>query len=639
MNKKISTAVNLDHLLQQALQLHRDGKILDAKHAYATFLQRYPQHADALHLAGVLELQTQHHMQAIKLISRAIKIAPQHASFYVSRGNALRNLNKLREAVDDYNTAIRIDPTFPVVYNNRANLLKKLGQVDAALADYQEALRLRFDYADAYYNRANTLHNLGRLQEAFDDYSQAIRYKENNIAAYNNRGNVLRDMRRIEEAIQDYNLALAIDNNFVTAYKNRAHMYLALNRFDEAYTDLTRCIDLEPQAETYYQRANMLQARNQLEAALVDYNSAIALDKTHIASYNNRASVLLRMNRINSALADMDASIALSPNDATYRWNKALILLTQGRFKEGWENYEWRWEGCPPMQNTRPSYDKPLWLGETPIEGKTILVYAEQGIGDVLQFCRYLPRLKAKGARVLLAVQPSLLKLMSTLDGVDTLLTQGDALPIFDFHIPVMSLPLAFKTFSMVDIPSSDAYLFATQDSIAIWQARLGTKIKPRVGLVWNGGLIEHLPEQWLVNTRRNITFASIAKLNRSDIDFYSLQKGEPAESELLHSKEQYWPSSNLHIYSQDLCDFNDTAGLITQLDLVISVDTSVAHLAAAMGKPVWLLNRFDTDWRWLLGRDDSPWYPTLRQFRQKQDGDWEDTIARVTLALGQAFN
>jgi hypothetical protein len=305
-----------------------------------------------------------------------------------------------------------------------------------------------------------------------------------------------------------------------------------------------------------------------------------------------------------------------------------------GDFAMGWELYEWRWLLAKTALK-QSLIDRPLWLGVESLKGKTILLHCEQGLGDTIQFCRYAALVAQLGATVILEVQQLLLELLSGLEGVCHVVAEGEPLPPFDYHCPLMSLPLAFRT-TLGTIPADIPYIKADPSKTAYWQAKLGEHHKPRVGLVWSGGGRPNQPEVWAINERRNIPLELISRINSPEIDFYSLQKGEPAESELLRRKQEVWPEVNFFNFAQELNDFCDTAALIDNLDLVISVDTSTAHLAAAMGKPVWILNRYDNCWRWLLDRDDSPWYPTAELYRQQRMGDWESVLEQVKTDLSK---
>ncbi len=278
-------------------------------------------------------------------------------------------------------------------------------------------------------------------------------------------------------------------------------------------------------------------------------------------------------------------------------------------------------------------FPQPLWLGEQDIAGKTLFLWWEQGLGDTIQFCRYATLAEARGAQVVMSVQQPLRELLKRISPTIRIVEQDEVPADFDYHCPLLSLPVAFGT-TLETIPAKIPYLRSNSEKSLFWQEKLGEKNKPRVGLVWSGGFRPDQPEVWSVNRRRNIPLATLAALKNPDIEFYSLQKGQPAESELAELVRGNWDGPRLIDFTSLLNDFSDTAALIENLDLVISVDTSTAHLAGALGKPVWILNRFDTDWRWLLERTDSPWYPTAKLYRQEKAGDWDAVVRRVKTDL-----
>jgi tetratricopeptide (TPR) repeat protein len=335
------------------------------------------------------------------------------------------------------------------------------------------------------------------------------------------------------------------------------------------------------------------------------------------------------LGNIEQALVSYERAIEMQPDYVEAHWNKSLALLLGGQLREGFELFEWRWK----LQKTelKPrEFKVPLWLGEQDLAGQTIMIHHEQGLGDGIQFCRYVPLLKELGARVLLVVPKPLVTLMLSLQGVDEVIESGQALPEFDFHCPMLSLPLAFKT-DLSTIPLAQGYLSADPLKSEAWRKKLGEKRRLRVGVVWNGGAKAKESEFWSANGRRNIELSEFAQaLSGLDVDFYSLQKGDPAESEIRGREAEYWPEGNFFNHVGDLKDFSDTAALVEQLDLVISVDTSTAHLAAAMGKPTWILNRFDTCWRWLLQRNDSPWYQSVTLYRQDISRLWNPVLKQL---------
>jgi tetratricopeptide (TPR) repeat protein len=450
--------------------------------------------------------------------------------------------------------------------------------------------------------RAHALYRLARYAPAAESYRQAIAIKPDFADAHLHRGDVLRELGQYAAAVASYDQAIALKDDYADAYFNRGNLRRGLGELDAALTDLDRAIALRP---------------------------------GHAAAHNNRGIVLDDLRQIDAAVASYDRAIELKPAYAQAYFNRSIALLVSGDYLRGFRDYEWRWQlEHGRASDERRNFSRPLWLGDASLAGKTILLHSEQGFGDTIQFCRYVGCVAALGATVILEVPQPLARLFASLQGVARLVVRGDALPDFDFHCPLMSLPHAFKT-TLSSVPGDVPYLEAPGAQSQVWCARLGHKSRLRVGLTWSGGARPDQQERWSVdNGRRNIPLASLAPLRNDGIEFYSLQKGEPAESELALHKRQGWNGPELRDHTSLLEDFADTAALMEQLDLIISVDTATAHLAGALGKPVWILNRLDTCWRWLLERSDSPWYPSARLYRQRQTGDWSDVIERVRCDL-----
>lgn len=448
-----------------------------------------------------------------------------------------------------------------------------------------------FLYGTAEYQLGNRLEGIALIY-------QSLQIEPNNPDGYNNIGNALKDMNQFEEAINCYDLAIGLRPNYAHALNNKGVALKELSRFEEAISCYKDAIKYKSDyAEPHNNIANIYTAQGKTEDALKLYNKAISIDPHYAPSY----------------------------------WNKALLKLLVGDYKEGWELYEWRWKYG--AKNLARNFKEPLWLGDTPLKNKTIFIYSEQGLGDTIQFCRYIKNLSDLGAKVIFEVQKPLVKVLQNLEGVYLITTQDAPIPKFDFHCPLLSLPLAFKT-SVDTIPNKISYIEPDPAIVAYWANRLGEKNNLRVGLVWSGGFRPDQPELWEVNKRRNLPLEFLKQLDVTNVDFFSLQKGEPAESEFNNIDMNTWGGPHIQNHVSELHDFSDTAALIENLDLVISVDTSTAHMAAAMGKEVWLLNRFDTCWRWFIDRNDSPWYPTIRIFRQPTPGDWLSVINEVRDAL-----
>ncbi len=591
-------ATTLQAKFNQGVALHQRGKLAEAEEIYGEVLSQHPNHFDALHLLGVIALQTQQTERGIELIRRAIGQNAKVAGAHSNLANALMLVNRPEEALASYDRAIALSPDYAEAFNNRGNALLILKRPEDALASYDSAVALKPDYVEAYNNRGLALRSLKRAEDALASCDKAIALKPDYAEAHYNRGNALGDLHQPDAALVSYDQAIALKPDH---------------------------------AEAYYNRGNVLGDLERPEDALASYDWAIALKPDYAEVYNSRGNALVRLNRPKEALASYDTAMTLKPNYAEAYWNQSLCYLLTGLFEQGWRQYEWRKKRQKPIAVR--SYPQPLWLGEENITGKTLFIYWEQGIGDTIQFCRYATLVADLRAQVILEVPKTLMRLLSHLSGVTQLVEPETELPSFDYQCPLLSLPLAFKT-TLSNIPSTIPYLKSSADKSRLWQEKLRDRSKLRVGLVWSGGFRPDQPELWSVNSRRNIPLAKLAILKNPDIEFYSLQKGEPAASELAELKRRNWDGPRIIDYTSELHDFSDTAALVENLDLVISVDTSTAHLAGALGKPVWILNRFDTCWRWFLDRSDSPWYPTAKLYRQKKAGHWDDVIQQIKLDL-----
>jgi len=576
---------------RQGLALHQEGRLAEAQEIYRQVLKIQPEHYDALHLLGVISYQTGNLLQAVELIGRAIELNPNNAAAYSNHGLALQGLRRPDEALDSYDRALRLKPDYAEAYSNRGNALKDLKRLDEALDSYDRALELKPDFAEAYNNRGFALQELKRLDEALDSYDRALELKPDYAEACSNRGNALQALERPDEALESYD----------------------------------RALELNPDdAETYYNRGIALQELKQLDEALDSYDCALKLKPDYVEAYSNRGLVLKELKRLNEALESYERALTLNPDFADGHLNLSLCRLLMGEFALGWEGFEWRWQSdkIERQLGEKRNFTKPLWLGAESLQGRTILLHSDQGLGDALQFCRYAKLVSDLGARVILEVPEPLIALLSNLAGVAQLVERGGALPAFDYHCPLMSLPLAFKT-DLNTVPSLNSYIASSPGKVTDWRAKLGERAKPRIGLVWRGSAMHK-------NDRnRSIALGDIVERLPEQFQYVSLQKEmSDADGATLVSR-----SDILHFGGQ-LNDFTDTAALCELMDVVVSVDTSVAHLAGAMGRPVWILLPFIPDWRWLLDREDSVWYPSARLFRQDRAGDWAGVIDKVRTAL-----
>lgn len=460
--------------------------------------------------------------------------------------------------------------------------------------------------------------NRGNLQGAVDLFT-LILAKSPYPVIHMNQGLALQGMKQHERALASFDKVIARVPDFAPAYNSRGISLYALKRYEEALASYDKAVALKPDdSAAYTNRGMTLHALDRYEDTLANCERAVALNPSHAALHNNLGNALQEMGRFADALACYDKAAAINPNYAEAHWNAGVVRLMTGDFERGWNEAEWRWKN-PALGREPRHFTQPLWLGE-PIDGKTILLHSEQGLGDTIQFCRYVPLVAARGAKVLLQVDSPLKRLLSDLDGVSYCITRQEHCPEFDVQCPLLSLPLAFGT-RIQSIAAATPYLRAP--SAKRWEARLGPHDRPRIGLAWSGNP-HHVHDR-----KRSIPLSAFLPLLNVSATFVGLQKDvRPSDEAVLTQRDDILNLGPL------LADFADTASLISCLDLVISVDTSVAHLAGALAKPVWVLIPFLPDWRWLLDRNDNPWYPTARIFRQTIARDWNEVIDRVRVAL-----
>jgi tetratricopeptide (TPR) repeat protein len=542
-----------------------------------------------LHRAGRLA-------EAEGIYRRILAIDPDHFDSLHLLGVIAHQRGRHAEAVAQIDRALERDRNSVIALNNRGNALLAVKRCEEALASYDRALALCPDYADALCNRGAALHELRRYEEALESCERVLAMRPDFAEAYSNRGNTLRELQRFDEALESCERALALRPDLAAAHFNRGNALHELQRFEEALESHDRALTLRP-----------------------DYAEALT----------NRGVALHELMRFDEALASYRRALAVRPDYAEAHYREAITRLLTGDFAGGWRKYEWRWR-IAQLAGAFRDFAQPLWAGSHEIAGKTVLLHAEQGLGDTLQFCRYVPLVAQRGARVIVEVQPPLAALLRALPGAARVVERGEALPDFDLHCPLLSLPLAFAT-RIDTIPAATPYLAAPADKVRAWRQRLGDRARPRIGVVWAGGPRPELPDANRVDRQRSLAFTQLAPIFQVEgCAFYSLQKGDQAVRQLRESALRH----RVIDHTDALADFADTAALVENLDLVISVDTAVAHLAGALGKPLWLINRHNTCWRWLLDRDDSPWYPSARLFRQDATRRWDRLIGRVADSL-----
>ncbi len=460
----------------------------------------------------------------------------------------------------------------------------------------------------------------GRLQEALNYLGRSLQLSRDQFQPLCDIGTLFGLSGRLDLALEAFDHALVLQPGDATAHYNRGLVLERLNRPLEALAAYEKVLNLDPNlSPAHNNRGNILKGFNQMEEALASYDRALALDGSNADAHNNRAAALVELGRMEEALQNFDRAIALNPRFAMAYKNKAQLLLLQGQFEQGWPLYEWRWKA--DLQGEYRNFSKPVWFSRDSLKGKTILIQSEQGFGDILQFCRYVPLLKDKAAQILFEVPKPLIPLLTTLPGGATLIEKGRPLPDFDTYCPLLTLPLSFKT-TVKTIPGGTPYLWADPAKKTAWEKRLGPKTQSRIGLAWSG------KAQYIHDSKRSLALESLKPLFGLPLEFHSLQKEyRPQDKPLLAGLP-------IQDHSGELRDFSDTAALVDTMDLVVSADTSVAHLAGALGKQVWVLLPAIPNCRWLLGRSDSPWYPTARLFRQPKAGDWASVINEISARL-----
>jgi tetratricopeptide (TPR) repeat protein len=562
--------------IEIAVQHLQEGRLAEAEEICRRVLSAEPGFADGWHLLGVIALQTGRHDVAAECIGRTVALHPDDAEAYNNLGTALKGQAKWDEAVACFRRAVEMRPAFAEAHYNLGNALEQQEQHSEAIACYRQALALNLDSADVHTNLGIGLRAQGRIDEAIDSYRRALDLAPDDAGAHYNLGAAFQEQEKLEDAAACYRRALELKPDYLEAQSNLG---------------------------------TALQYQGKLGEAAACFREALKLD----------------------------------PSSAQVHWNQSLLSLLAGDFERGWPEYEWRWK---TGQLPRREFPQPKWTGEA-LAGKAMLIHAEQGFGDTIQFVRYASMVKSLGVTVFVECQRPLTKLLASCPGIDRLFGEGDELPAFDFHSPLLSLPGIFGT-RLETIPANVPYLFAEAGLVAEWRERLESvcqdgqltevqvthgmsdllKVPPgrrdlRIGINWHGRAGRGTFRQ------RDIPLDCFAGLARiPGVRLISLQKGKGRE-ELAAARNHRWAAA--HRSPVDLGDdvdeahgaFMDTAAIMMNLDLVITSDTAIPHLAGALGVPVWLALPFVPDWRWLLNRTDSPWYPTMRLFRQKKQGDW----------------
>lgn len=677
-----------DALAARAVALQRLGHTQDALATLEAILRIDPINHEALYMSGVIHHSLEHRQEALAAYDRALTEKPDYCEALTNRGVLLEQLGRFDEALVSFDTAMALRPNDalahfncgsvlqrlgrfdaalaaydkaralgvadPEIELNRGNTLQKLGHFDAALAGYDAALALRPHYPQALYNRGIALQRLGRPAEALAAFDAALVQKPTYPEALCNRGNVLHELRRFAEAIDSYDAALHLRPDFPQARINRVNVLFTqenyeaainscadilarepehaqalcvrgaalyrLGRLEASLSALDRALRAQPDfPEARLNRGNVLQELGRFEDALQSYDEALVQRPDYAEVLSSRGVALKELGHLNEAMASFAAALRLKPDYPDARNNRAGALLLGGNFAAGFDDYESRWERSNAPRKTLYS-TLATWRGE-PLAGRRILVWDEQGLGDLIEFCRYLPALAERGAEVTLLGRRSTFRLLGTLPCTLHLVESVADESAYDYQIALMSLPHVFKT-TLETVPAQLPYLYAEPERVAQWAARLGGH-GFRIGICWRGN-----PK---INLERNVPVASFAPLAAIEgVRLISLMKEAHRDVDSAH-----FPIETLGPDLDAGPDaFLDTAAIMAHLDLIVTSDTSIAHLAGALGRPTYVALKRVPDWRWLMQGERSPWYPTLRLFRQIDCGDWKPVFDRIAACV-----
>ncbi len=610
-------------------QLHQNGLFEDAETYYKAILKAQPNNLDVKHLLGILRCQQGQYLDSLKLI-RQVLAADHHKPIALTNiGNALSKLGRKQEALENYMQALALLPHYAEPLRNSAAILFERGEHREALNYADRAIASQPDVAEAYYIKGTILKAIKHLDEALAAFERASSLDPARADWHNTRGIILKSLGRIDEAIAAYDQVLQLEPDCLPALNNRALALTARGRHDEALRDLDAALNLSPNsADTYNNYGYVLRMMGRVDEEAAYYEKAIALQPDYVEAINNLAVTKLELSGPQDAFDCFARSLAISPDHVETRFACSMVQLLTGDFARGWQGYVHRFQR--ENSSARRHLDGvPLWQGED-LDGKQIVIFDEQGSGDTLQFIRYLPMVVAKGADVTLLVRPALYRILAAFAerfgaGKIRLITQLDAAG-YDLHCSLMDLPALFDTRAET-IPFQHPYLFAEPDAVARWAERIGTA-GYKVGIAWQGNPNGGVDVGRSVPLRH---FAPVARI--PDVRLISLQKGYGVEQlTTLPAGMQVETLGDAFDNGSDA--FIDTAAAMTHLDLIITSDTSIAHLAGALGRPTWLALKKVPDWRWLLERTDSPWYPTMRLYRQTTRGDWADVFARMAADL-----
>jgi FkbM family methyltransferase len=616
MTSTASDAISVQ--LSQAQQYYQSGKLAEAEAVYRHMVQHDPRQVEALFWLALLADQAGKPQDSIHYYEQVLALQPNSAEAHGNLGSVLLKLGKVEEAIAHHRRALALMPENAKAHYNLAIALYEQKQDLEAIALYRQAIALQPDYANAHHNLGMALYRQGQPEEAIACYRQAVQLEPNHASAHNSLAVSLYQQNKLDEAISHYHQAIAIHPGYVNAHDNLGIALKQQGKLEDAATHFQQAIAFNPSyVNAYINVGNAMRELGRFNEAIAYCQESIRLQPTNADAHNTYGCVLVDLARFKDAIACFEDAVRLRPDFADAHLNMGIILLQMGEFRRGFEEYHWRWKTkqCPDLR-----YTQALWTGEN-LHGKVILLTAEQGFGDTIQFARYAPLVAARGGEVIIACQKPLLRLLSTVAGVSRCVDRDKDNIDIHTHAPLLELPYILGT-TTDTIPAYVPYLSAPSQSTIQLEVPPDTRLK--IGIVWATN-----PSNSTSGKRSCSLSHFLSLLEVPGIALYSLQKEQPATDRALLDN-----TPRLQDLQDQLTDFADTAAAIAQLDLIITVDTAVAHLAGALGKPTWTLLPHIADWRWLIDRDDNPWYPTMRLFRQNQPGAWDELFRRVVEAL-----
>lgn len=616
-----SNMSSFNQIFNEAHTLLESGRLEASRKRFTSLLDAGQPHPAVLQSLARIDLRKKDYGAALPHIERALSLAPDDPTNHYYHGVARMMLGEPDKAAAAFRQSIRLKPDLMDAHYHLARILKNSGDIHGAIAAFENAARLNTAIPDIPYDLANTYMAAGRLEEAIGCYRRAVGLDPEFANAFNNLGVALKNRGDTDAAIRALQKAVALDSGNAEFHNNLGIAYQTRGAVTDAIAHFKKAMELAPDfAEACYNLGFLLQTTNAPQAAVPYYDKALGLKPDFFDAHNNLAVTLHQLGDFPRARAHYDRAVAMQPANDDARWNRSMLLLLNGEFKEGWREFEYRLTQAGWATNYPFTHSKPRWDG-TPLKGKRLLVHDEQGYGDTLQFIRYLPLAKRLVGRLLFETRRPLASLLRELPGIDEIVvrtsTQRPDVD-YDLYIPLLSLPKLFGT-GLQNVPFPEGYLQAHPEKAEYWRSKLD-KGGFKVGIVWAGN-----PEHKNDLNRSCDPEHFKALMDLEGVRFFSLQK-DVSPTDWKHFVHPY----GLQDCGKVLNDFSDTAAIVHHLDLIISVDTAVVHLAGAMGKPAWVVLPFVPDWRWLQGRSESPWYRSLRLFRQRSRGDWKTVFQNI---------